>query len=787
MNRFILTFAVSLGIAAVFNLNAQDYTQIIRGTVLDKISNTPLEGAVFVVLETNPILGTGSDENGGWRIANVPIGRHTIKVTYVGYKELVVPNIVVNTGKEVILNLMMEEDINLLSQVEITARKNKNEAINSMNTVSTRTFSVEETQKFAAAINDPGRMASSFAGVVSADDGTNQISIRGNSPTSLLWRMEGVDIPNPNHFAQAGSSGGGVSILSAQLLDNSDFMTGAFSAEYGNALSGVFDLKLRKGNNEKREYTFSAGFLGLDAAVEGPLSKAHQGSYLINYRYSTLSVLQNFGINIGDAVTNFQDLSYNVYMPTEMTGAFTLFGFVGISTQAQEAKRDTSLWEDNWSDLDQTYYSNTGSLGLKHQIPLSENAYLLTTITASGHGQAYKAEELDYSFKAIEKYREQFLNSRLMLSSVLNNKINSRHSLRSGIYVSQYFFDLENSYIDDNSGEKVVPLEINGNAQLVQAFSQWKYRMSERLTFNAGVHSMYLTNNQSYSIEPRLAVKWDLDNNQFFTIGYGLHSQMQLMGTYFAQKTDESGRVGMPNENLGFNKAHHLVLGYQRNLNEHMYLKLEGYYQHLYNIAVENDAHSPISSLNNELGYMLDSMVNSGFGRNVGLELTLEQFTHRGLYFLWSASLYDSKYKTLEGVWRNTRFNANYATTFTAGKEWSVGNPDKHKTLGLNIRTVFTGGFRITPIDLEASKAQGETEYILDKTFEDRLSDYFRTDVKFSLKRNRKNSTTTLALDIQNCTNHKNIYGSYFDADAGEVKEWSNLPLIPIISYKVQF
>jgi hypothetical protein len=774
-------------IIASFNTQAQELSQTIRGTVVDKVSNSPLEGVVIIVLDSSPLEGTSSDQDGQWRIENVPLGRHTLKVTYMGYKELVIPNVVTNSGKEVVLNLLMEEDITLLTQIEITARKNKNEAINSMNTVSTRTFSVEETQKFAAAINDPGRMAASFAGVVSSDDGSNHISIRGNSPTGLLWRMEGTDIPNPNHFAQAGGSGGGVSILSAQLLDNSDFMTGAFSAEYGNALSGVFDLKLRKGNNEKHEYTIQAGFLGFDAAAEGPLSKYHKGSYLFNYRYSTLSVLQNVGIEVGDAVTNFQDFSYNVQMPTEKAGTFSLFGFVGLSDQSLDGDRDTTTWELNERIEDQNYYSHTGSLGLKHQISLSDNTYLLSAITASGHRQGYKAFELDYALNSTERYKEQFLNSRIMFSTLLNNKINSRHSLRSGIYISQYNFDLEHSYIDNVTGDKVVPMEINGNTQLLQAFSQWKYRINENLTLNAGLHSMYLTQNKSYSIEPRAALKYDLNSRQFVTLGYGLHSQMQLMGTYFAQKTDENGNVGLPNENLGFNKAHHVVLCYQRNLSEHTYIKLEGYYQHLFNIAVNNDPDSPISSLNNEMGYMLDSMVNEGFGRNIGLELTLEQFTYKGMYFLWSASVYDSKYKTLEGLWRNTRFNANFATTFTAGKEWAVGNPEKHKTMGLNLRAIYTGGFRTTPIDVEASMAAEQTEYILDRAFEDRLSNYFRTDVKFSLKRNRSNRTTTFALDIQNCTNNKNIYGSYFNTETGKVETYSSLPLIPIISYKVEF
>jgi hypothetical protein len=165
-------------------------------------------------------------------------------------------------------------------------------------------------------------MSASFVGVVSPNDGGNNISVRGNSPYGFLWRMEGIDIPNPNHFANAATSGGGISILSAQILANSDFLTGAFAAEYGNALAGVFDLRLRKGNNEKREYTIQAGLLGIDLEAEGPVSPGSAHSYLVNYRYSTLSMLANLGLEVGDAITNFQDISFNVTLPTKRQGTF---------------------------------------------------------------------------------------------------------------------------------------------------------------------------------------------------------------------------------------------------------------------------------------------------------------------------------------------------------------------------------------------------------------------------------------------------------------------------------
>src|SRR6218665_335004 len=316
-------------------------TQVVRGVVIDKVSQAPIPGAKVIVQNLEPINGTVTDEEGMFTLNEIPVGSRTFLIVAIDYKEVVLQNITVNAGKEVVLTIVMEEDIKKLEEVVISGTVNKTEALNELSTVSTRTFSVEETQKFAAAVNDPARMATSFAGVVTAGDGNNNISIRGNSPNGLLWRMEGVEIPNPNHFSNVGTSGGGISILSAQLMTNSDFSTGAFAAEYGNALSGVFDLKLRKGNNEKREYTLQAGILGLDVSTEGPFKKGRDGSYVVNYRYSTLDILSKLGVPIfGDASTIYQDLTFNLSLPTKKAGVFGLFGFGGLSAQTLVAKKD---------------------------------------------------------------------------------------------------------------------------------------------------------------------------------------------------------------------------------------------------------------------------------------------------------------------------------------------------------------------------------------------------------------------------------------------------------------
>lgn len=767
---------------AINPLHAQTLTQTVRGKVVDQVSKAPIPGATVMILNTDPLMGVATDVDGDFKISQVPLGTHTLRVSFVGYQDLILPNVLVNSGKEVVLAVSIEEDFGQLQEVVVIGAE-KERTVNDMVAVSGRTFSVEETRKFAAAVNDPGRMAQSFSGVVSTDDGNNNISIRGNSPNGLLWRMEGIDIPNPNHFVNPGTSGGGISILSSQLLANSDFLTSAFPAEYGNALGGVFDLSLRKGNNEKWEFTFQAGFLGTDIAAEGPIAKNYKGSYLVNYRYSTLSILSKLGVPLGDFVTNFQDLSFNFYLPAGKKSSFSLFGFGGLSDQNSAAERDSLIWESEGDRYSSNYFSNTGAAGIKYSYILNKSNFLQATVLASGHEIGDEYSRLDNEYNDQERGYENFGNSKVTFNAVLNSKLSARANLRSGVYFNQLYYNLRENGYEEELGEMQTHINSKGNTQSIQAFSQLNFKAAERLTFNVGVHYLQLLLNNSNSIEPRVSASYELDEKQRISLGYGLHSQVQPLGTYFAEQ-EENGQIIKPNENLGLSKSHHFVMGYDRQLNPYLRMKIEGYYQHLYDIPVKPGETETYSILNQQWTYMTDPLVNDGFGKNYGGEFTLEQFTHKNLYFLLSASLYNSLYKTQENKWRNTLYNGNANLTLTVGKEYEL---KKNRVLGINLRSIYGGGLRATPIDLEQSITENQTVHDETRAFEEQNPAYFRTDLRVSLKWNRPKSTSTLALDIQNTTNRKNIYGSYFEPMKGEIETAYQSPLIPLISYRIEF
>jgi len=784
MKRLFLLLVISLFLKQ--SNFAQTPTQIIRGTVVDEITKISLPGATVVLVDLDPVMGVNADIDGKFRLENVPVGYHTMKVVMMGYEDLVRPNILLNSGKELVMQLPMREKLIQAKEVTIVAEKEKNKAINEMSLVSTRAFSVEETQKFAAAINDPARMVSSFAGVLNTDDGNNNVSIRGNSPNGLQWRMEGVEIPSPNHFSVPGTAGGGISILNAQLLSNSDFLTGAFTAEYGNALSGVFDVKLRKGNNEKNEFTFQASLLGLDLAAEGHFSKKYNGSYLINYRYSTLAAIGKF-INLGDAATNFQDVSFNIFLPTNKLGQFTIFGFGGLSSQDYEAEKDSSKWEDEFERYTADFISNTGAIGATHAVTLNKKLFLRSALVGSSYTSKYNSFRLNDEYVSEDRDRFKTVNDRLLFSSTLNYKMNSHHSFRSGIILSRMSYTIYQKYFDTEVDSLVNDLDVKGNTYTMQAFATWMNRITESWSLQMGVHALGLAYNNTYSIEPRVSTNYNINPKHSLSLGYGLHSQIQPLGVYFAEALDNSGNLIRPNADIEMTRAHHVVVGYDYLIRPWMHVKLEAYYQHLFDVPIGTDTSKSFSVLNLRDGYSTDPLVNDGLGRNYGIELTLEQFVHDDLYFILSSSLYESKYRDINNVWRNTLFNGNYTFAFTGGKEIKTGAKFKNRILGFNIKMIYAGGLRTTPIDFEKSIEKQNTYYFEKQAYSGQNPAYFRTDLRISMKRNREKSTHIFALDIQNASNRKNIFGDTFDPLSGKIKTYYQTPLIPILSYRIEF
>lgn len=752
---------------------SQKLTQTIRGKVIDQESQTPVIGASVLILGTDPLLGSSTDMEGSFVIKDVPVGRHTLKITSIGYEDAGIPELLVGSGKEIVLTVRLQESFTQLDEIVVTAEPEKGQPINDMATVSARSFTVEETQRYAASINDPARMVLSFAGVSSNDDGSNEIVVRGNSPRGVLWRIEGVEVPNPNHFGDEGSAGGGVSMMSANMMDASDFYTGAFPAEYGNAYSGVFDINLRKGNNEKREYAAQIGLMGVDFAAEGPFSKEYKGSYLVNYRYSTLGLLKEIGVGGLDfGVPLFQDLSYKIHLPTQKAGTFNIWGIGGLSNQHFDD-------EEEGEGFDFRY--DMGVTGLSHRMILSEKTYLESILSVSK-----SKNKLDFYEKEDQLLvNEIFLKTNIRGSFLLNHKINAKNTLRTGIITGQEQYDLLKEYSDADTS--VTEVDAGGSTQLYQVYGQWKTRVRENITLNAGLHSMILALNNNYSIEPRLGLRWSVSPTQAVSAGFGIHSKMEPLVVYFSRYKDQ----GMPNKELNFMKAWHYVLGYENAFRPDWMFKAELYYQELKGVPVavagtDDPKWTGYSAINYNGGFVDQPLVNDGTGRNYGIDATLEKFFTNNYYLTLTGSVYDSEYTGRDGIVRDTRYNGNFNANLLFGKEFHLGRSDNN-IFGVNIRTLTSGGRRWTPVLLQASKEKGEAVYDWERRFEEHEGMYFRTDLRFSYRRNKRHHATIWSLDIQNATNHKNIWAKEYDSKDQEIEKAYQVGIIPVLNYRIEF
>ena len=768
--------------------------QTVRGKIVDGDTQIPLIGASISLIGSDPYIGTATDTEGQFLLPKVPVGRQSFEVSYLGYETYRLSNIAVISGKELVLPIALKESATALQEVVVNAKIDKMQPLNEMAMVSTRPFSVEETSRYAASFMDPARMAKSFAGVSSRDDLANQIIIRGNAPTNLLWRLEGIEIPNPNHYGQIGSSGGAISMLSISTLSNSDFLTGAFPAEYGNTVSGVFDLRLRNGNHEKRESSFMIGTLGIEVSTEGPLKKGKPASYLFNYRYSTLDVLDRLGFNPVEegSVPRYQDFSFKFNIPTQKAGKFTIFGLGGYNYD-ELAQRDVHP-DPFLKNYDEAEGIGLGIVGLSHFKLLSDKTYLKSISVASIETLRFKFERFrgdpaDNDVWYLDRERYNTFDWRT--SIMLNHKFNAKHQFRTGLIYNTTFYDLTfyDEYFTNNPGRYYFLMD-KGQTFSLQTYAQWKYRFNENLTAISGIHFLYFDLNKDYSLEPRLALQYQFKGRHQVDFGFGLHSYINHVSTYLFRNPWQINPENQPFSNAQLPRAMHLILGYNLRISEHLRFKTEAYFQHLYNIPVSNSENdSWLSILNIEDNYdavnlLNGAIVNTGKGKNYGLEFTLEKFLSEGFYFLSTLSLYRSKFSDHKGQFYSTQFDGNIVTNVLLGKEYSIG---KNNLIGLNARFIYAGGNRFSPIDLEASIANQATVFASGQVNGEKTDDYSRIDLSVKYAINRPKVTHEFLVEVQNLLDHRNEQGVSFDRLNSRILTNLQTGIIPNINYRLSF
>ena len=790
-----------------YTLQAQQITQTIRGTIIDKESNQPLEGVNVVVSKDSAILnGAVTDVHGNFRIEKVPVGRVNFAASYISYKPIYQPNILVNSGKELVMNIEMEPSVATKNEVVISGIK-RGESINEMAQLSVRSFSPEETERYAGSRGDPARMASNYAGVSGSDDSQNQLVVRGNSPFGILYRVDNIVVPNPNHFVIEGQSAGSVAILTDRMLTNSDFFTGAFPAEYGDATAGVFDIRLKNGNNERHEFTMQVGALGAEIFGEGPLGKNTKASYIFNVRYATLEALVKMGINIGTtAIPKYQDLQFKFNFPLKNGDNLSLFaigGYAMINFITSTVKRPggQDIYASN--DQDENFRSGMGVAGMTYLHRINNHEYSKVSIavgTQYGHDNFTRivrhVDPITGNYVVDTTYHKEdytFVPLRYTIAYMRNNKLSERSSIRYGISTEMmqpnyqyrileepaYNYGLTHFYWDTTLNTH------NEFHFLFQPYIQWKYAFSENLTTVLGVHGQYFTLSNSWSLEPRFSLKWQVRPNQSLAFGTGLYSQMLPFYQYFV--LDNNGNQN--DRHLDFVRSYHVVLGYDIFFKHDVHIKIETYYQQLWNLPVDTFP-SSYNIMDEGTGFDLffpKKLVNKGLGRNYGLEFTLEKFFTHNWFLLFTASGYDSKLQGSNGKYYNSDYNGNYIFNLLGTKEFRWQGKKRINTIGIGGKISFAGGLRYTPYDTTLSKLQ-ENPVVIDSLRDKaQFKPYFRFDIKLNYRCNSKRFTHEVGIDLVNVTGQKNILRVDYVNPQNPAQVVYQLGFLPLFYYRLDF
>src|SRR5690606_29972991 len=492
---------------------------------------------------------------------------------------------------------------------------------------------------------------------------------------------------------------------------------------------GVFDMQLRNGNSQRHQHTFQLGVLGIDLASEGPISRENQSSYIINYRYSTTGLIGKFQ-NKEDmgGLLAYQDLNFKFNFPTRKIGTFSLWG-VGFLDEA-----DPILHEDEERKyLDDGILSaakqKSGSLGLSHRYFFNNKKTSVNTTLAAIH----QGNQIEEEFYNLDKQRspksELYANTtNLVFNSVLNHKFSAKHSNKTGITFTNIHYDMNLDFTPIFEQPLGNLLNSTESANLIAGYTNSLFSINDVLTLSTGLNAQYFSLNGNVTIEPRVSFKWQLSPINSVAIAYGLHSRMEKPDVYFVKDED----ANLPNRNLDLMKSHHLIFSYIYSISDNMSLKIEPYYQALFDVPVTDDG--SYSIINRKDFYMSESLINKGKGRNFGVDLTFSRYLTRGLYYMMTASLFDSKYLAGDGRWYNTRYNRNWITNALVGKEWMFGMD----MLSVNLKASILGGKRYTLVDETATFAHPDKEVQYDetRTYSKQFPPMFIGDFSLSYKMN---------------------------------------------------
>ncbi len=698
--------------------------QSIEGTVVDEQRSFPLIGATITIADTE--IGTVTDENGYFILQELGPGRYDIEVSYVGYGSRKLPNVLVASGKINKVRIELSSTVNELDLVEVTA---------GYSTISPgrRTISEEQINRFAASYYDPARLMTTSPDVSISNDQNNQVSIRGISPDYNTWRLEGVEIVNPNHLSNAGTpndqpagTSGGVNILSAQMLGPSSLEYGLASNSLSNSIGGIFDMSLKTGTSTDYQFTTQASLIGFDLSAEGPFQKGGKASFITNYRYSFTSLLTSMGVDFGGESIGFQDLAATAYFPLKKGGGLKVYGVGGTSFN----RFDHLPFEDSEREKDRNdiyYESMMGVVGATFNSK-GFNASVAYSGVDNDRRQTTYDDFDNISLDTLVNRDESVLSTHLNYQTIVNN--------------TTFTFGVINNFYGFNEVQE----------SLSQLYFETTANFSN-LVINGGL-TLSSNDLDTTVFDPRLRLQYIVNERLEIYGGAGRFSQLlRPSNFYFARLETEEPFVLL--ENYDFIFSNRYTLGFTYTIGN-ISLQTEGFYYQF-----------------SDINFLEFDKADSR-----GVSVAVQRDFNNLWYLLAGATFFDSQI----GGEVNNPFNLGNVINLSGGKEFVKVKKDIPRSFTLNARMTWQGGaFYTVPFGTPGEDVR------LASPFNSQIPDYLRFDLRLQWTKSKPNMTRIVALDMQNALLRENVAYYYFDSFLNREETANQLGLIPILTYRLEF
>lgn len=722
-------------------------THKIKGTVIDKASRQPLEFINVLILG----LGRGAvtDAEGHFNIQEVPPGIYRLQASAVGYKTVLTPEYIVST-KDLTIQIETEENLTELEGVTVTASPFRRDL---ESPVGLRIIGLQEIEKSPGANRDISRIVQSYPGVAFSPAGyRNDLIVRGGSPSENRFYLDGVEIPNINHFSTQGASGGPVGIINADLIREVNFYTGAFPADKGNSLSSVLDFKLRDGDMERNSLKATLGASEVSLASNGHLGK--KTSYLVSVRQSYLQFL--FDMLGLPFLPTFTDAQFKLKTRFNTTNELTVLGLGGIDNMKLNTKLDGEKAEYILSYLPKIQ-QETFTLGAVYrhyagahvQSVVISHSYLNNRNTKYLNNDESSAENLSLKLHSVE----QETKFRIENASTFGNwKVNLGANLDYSQYTNTTF---QRVYID---GGKTFDYHTYLGFWRWGLFGTISYATpDERFTTSLGVRTD--ANNfssgmkgMSDQLSPRLSLSYRLTDGVYLSGNAGLYYQLPpYTGLGFK---DNNGKL--VNKYLRYMRVSQESIGLSWRPRNTFELSIEGFYKKYDKIPFSIVDGIPLACKGNDYGVIGNEALSStSQGRAYGAEILMKWLIAKKLNLSSSFTLFKSEYRNnkeseyIASAWDN-RYIFNMSGTYNFPHNWSLG-----------MKVSCIGGAPYTPYDIDKSSlvtawnAQGRPYYDYGQYNTGRLPAFGQLDVRVDKTFYLKRCMLGFYIDLQNVTNSK--------------------------------